>query len=258
MSNDVRRIYLSTASDWRPLSLPRPLSRTHVFTLRSSGVAIATNAIARSSPKVLYAQARTERMNLTAAIPFDEMRILLMGLHPPSDMTYFSTASDCCDLRFGDPPGPAMPPLLSPPLPLLLELRTNRRHRTVYRSMPGCSPRAVRQFLRKGYGAHARMDCSDARGAGHHGRQRMPPRRWARTRTLTSESTRPSSFSAAPQSRGALLARPWPRAPARPAAPSRNLLQSFQIRPPRIRLLSPAHQHERTCDRSPHIIKPAS
>ena len=60
---------------------------------------------------------------------------------------------------------------------------------------------------------------------------------------MTSESSRPSSSSAAPQSRGALLARPWPRAPARPAAPSRNLLQSFQIRPPRIRLLSPAHQH---------------
>ena len=44
---------------------------------------------------------------------------LLIDLHPPSDITYFSTASESCDLRFGDPLWTIPPPLdaeLSPPL----------------------------------------------------------------------------------------------------------------------------------------------
>jgi hypothetical protein len=45
----------------------------------SSGVAIATSVSARSEPKALYAQDRTDRMNLTAPMPLLATRMLQGG-----------------------------------------------------------------------------------------------------------------------------------------------------------------------------------
>ena len=59
------------------------------FAARSSGVAITTNWMARSSPNVLYAHWRIDMIVFVDAMPLFAIRILRISLSPPRSFTYF-------------------------------------------------------------------------------------------------------------------------------------------------------------------------
>ena len=70
------------------------------FAARSSGVAITTNWMARSSPNVLYAQLRMDMIVLVEAMPLFAMRMRRMTREPPRARTY-----DCiCEARSAPDP----------------------------------------------------------------------------------------------------------------------------------------------------------
>ena len=61
--------------------------------VHTSGVAIATMWISRSSPKFSKSQLRMDMMNLVAAIPLLATTIRLITLVPPASCTNFSYCS---------------------------------------------------------------------------------------------------------------------------------------------------------------------
>ena len=61
--------------------------------LRSSGVAMARNSMAFSSPSSLYAQRRMEMMDFVAAMPLFAMSTLRITRLPPCAATYLAIAS---------------------------------------------------------------------------------------------------------------------------------------------------------------------
>mmetsp|Transcript_42702 Transcript_42702/g.128167 ORF Transcript_42702/g.128167 Transcript_42702/m.128167 type:complete len:239 (+) Transcript_42702:4477-5193(+) len=69
----------------------------------SLGVAMATSVMAFGFPRVVVAQERTERINLTAARPLLATKTLWIGLSPPMSATNWSSCCFMLDTRLGTP-----------------------------------------------------------------------------------------------------------------------------------------------------------